>query len=121
MALLLNVYVLVQPGEGAVIGGATVPAPGTVMAAAGGPSLMAAVGAVGAVLQPVAAAAAALASAVVGPPMPSIRTHASPNARAKCQLCRLKIPKGAWRIQREVDDMYSGHCESELCALCSWA
>jgi hypothetical protein len=66
-------------------------------------------------VQPPAAAGAhpAPAPAVVpAAPAPGVRMHLSPNSRAKCQLCKLKIAVGAWRTQKESMDMYSGHSES---------
>jgi hypothetical protein len=41
-----------------------------------------------------------------------IRTELSPNNRAKCQLCKLKIAKDCWRFQLAVAEMYSssGRC-----------
>lgn len=36
----------------------------------------------------------------------SLKTHYSPNSRAKCKLCNSKVAKGAWRIQLSAPDMH---------------
>lgn len=36
-----------------------------------------------------------------------MRTEYSPNARAKCQLCQIKISKGSWRVQLCVPNAHS--------------
>ena len=41
----------------------------------------------------------------------AMRTEYSPNARAKCQICRLKIAKGSWRVQRAIADPYHPHSD----------
>mmetsp|Transcript_1918 Transcript_1918/g.4169 ORF Transcript_1918/g.4169 Transcript_1918/m.4169 type:complete len:367 (+) Transcript_1918:57-1157(+) len=41
----------------------------------------------------------------------TLKTEYSPNARSKCQLCRMKICKGSWRMQLAVYDPYHPHSD----------
>eukprot|EP00041_Stephanoeca_diplocostata_P006179 m.78063 g.78063 ORF g.78063 m.78063 type:complete len:393 (-) comp16215_c0_seq2:781-1959(-) len=45
------------------------------------------------------------------PPRGCIKTEYSANARSKCQICRLRIVKGAWRIQLAVEDTLYPHSD----------
>lgn len=49
-------------------------------------------------------AVTAASAAAHAPAVGCMKTAHSPNARAKCQLCRCKIVKGAWRTQLAVMD-----------------
>jgi hypothetical protein len=43
---------------------------------------------------------------LTAPALGDIRTEDSPNARAKCVMCKVKIAKGAWRFQLLTPDYY---------------
>lgn len=63
------------------------------------------------------AAASSAAPVTTGSDAPSrgwMRTEYSANARSKCQLCRLKIAKGAWRVQLAVEDRLFPHSDGQF-------